>query len=50
MMCRKQRVIEQNGKKYIEGRDFFGDHDVYLIQKFGYENLNFNPSTPPKYR
>ena len=28
----------------------YNDHDRELIERHGWENLNFDPNTPPEYR
>ena len=34
----------------IDKKDYHGEHDLKLIKEFGYNNLNFVPSTPPEFR
>lgn len=39
-----------NGKAYVDGIDYYGEHDKHLILKYGEYGLNFCPSTPPNFR
>lgn len=39
-----------DGIKLIDGKDYHGEDDLVLIKKYGYNNLNFVPSTPPQFR
>lgn len=34
----------------VDGVDYHGAHDRELIERYGYDHLNFCPTTPPRYR
>ena len=42
--------IHQGDKVYVDGKDFHGERDYALIVEYGYNNLNFVPSTEPDFR
>jgi len=42
--------LRHRGKPLVDGVDYYGDHDRELIERYGYDGLNFCPSTPPEYR
>ena len=45
-----KRKKDINPDNLIDGVDYHGKHDLDLIKKYGYNNLNFDPQTPPKHR
>lgn len=49
-MVKTKLTIRMGERVLIDGINFFGEHDYNLIKKYGIENLNFNPATPPQYR
>lgn len=40
----------KDGRVLEDGVDFHGEHDRELIERHGYDCLNFCPSTPPEFR